>query len=271
MWSQGAATPQARLTEASRTTHGLQMKSATKDKVRYGAMVGSNDDTESGAEQSKTAQERCAGTESLSFTMSTTRPRKSRGRAHDESEMRPLADAVDEDDDDDGYGKKSKMDQWLQYILQKLHALLWIIVASALTVYTQVFEVVVNGHPPARPEAQLNRCARAVLAHAPLLPFTLTRWSCAGVHSFWFNVGLAGFGGWLVMAAYLILWVKYIKKFGGEWEEYWPQAIPIATVLAVSSLLAFVVGAWPVWGFLTIPGVFVIFLGVLNLAHFVPV
>ena len=91
------------------------------------------------------------------------------------------------------------------------------------------------------------------------------------VHSFWFNVGLAGFGGWLVMAAYLILWVKYIKKFGGEWEEYWPQAIPIATVLAVSSLLAFVVGAWPVWGFLTIPGVFVIFLGVLNLAHFVPV
>ena len=73
------------------------------------------------------------------------------------------------------------------------------------------------------------------------------------------------------MAAYLILWVKYIKKFPGEWEEYWPQAIPIATVLAVGSLVAFVVAFWPVWGWLTIPGIFVLFLGVLNLAHFVPV
>ena len=91
------------------------------------------------------------------------------------------------------------------------------------------------------------------------------------VRRFWFNVGLAGFGGWLLMAAYLIFWVKYIKKFAGEWEEYWPQAIPIATVLAVSSLLAFIVAAWPVWGFLTIPGIFVLFLGVLNTAHFVPV
>ena len=73
------------------------------------------------------------------------------------------------------------------------------------------------------------------------------------------------------MAAYLIIWVKYIKKFPGEWEEYWPQAIPIATVMAVSSLVAFCVAFWPVWGWLTIPGIFVLFLGVLNLAHFVPV
>ena len=41
--------------------------------------------------------------------------------------------------------------------------------------------------------------------------------------SFWFSVGLAGFCGWLLMAAYLIIWVKYIKKFPGDWEEYWPQ------------------------------------------------
>ena len=78
--------------------------------------------------------------------------------------------------------------------------------------------------------------------------------------SFWFNVGLAGFGGWLLMAAYLILWVKYIKKYNGEWEDYWPQAIPIATFMAVSSLIAFVVAFWPVWGWLTIPAIFVLFL-----------
>ena len=94
--------------------------------------------------------------------MATTRPRKN--RAHDAVELRPLADDHDGLDDDDGYEKKSKMDQWLQYILQKLHALLWIIVACALAAYTQVFEVIVDGHPPARPQAELNRCVRSPLA-----------------------------------------------------------------------------------------------------------
>ena len=88
--------------------------------------------------------------------------------------------------------------------------------------------------------------------------------------SFAFNVGLTGFGGWCIMAAYLILWLKYIKKIEVEWEDYWPQAIPIATVCAVVSLLAFCVAFWPVWGWLTVPGVFVLFLGALNVAHFIP-
>ncbi len=71
-------------------------------------------------------------------------------------------------------------------------------------------------------------CARAAptVVHAPR------------ARSFFFNVGLAGFGGWCLMACYLIFWVKYYKKIQVEWEEYWPQSIPIATGLAVSSLLA---------------------------------
>ena len=93
---------------------------------------------------------------------------------------------------------------------------------------------------------------------------------CTPLHSFSFNIGLAGFGGWLLMAAYLILYLKYIKKLPGEWEDYWPQAIPIATTCAVASLLGFVVAFWPVWGWLTLPAIFFLFLGVLNLAHFVP-
>ena len=115
---------------------------------------------------------------------------------------------------------------------------------GALAMYVDLLDLLVLGHPPARPEAQMNR--------------------------FFFYVGLAGFGGWLSMAAYLILYLKYIRKIPGEWEEYWPQAIPIATVCAVSSLVAFCVAFWPVWSWLTIPCVFVLFLGVLNLAHFVP-
>ena len=72
------------------------------------------------------------------------------------------------------------------------------------------------------------------------------------------------------MAGYLILWVKYILKFPGEWEDYSPRAIPVATICAVSSLVAFTVAFWPVWTWLTIPTIFCLFLGALNLAHFVP-
>ena len=73
-----------------------------------------------------------------------------------------------------------------------------------------------------------------------------------------------------MMAAYLILYVKYILKYPGDWEEYSPRAIPVATVCAVGSLIAFCAAFWPVWGWLTIPAIFCLFLGVLNLAHFVP-
>ena len=138
-------------------------------------------------------------------TMSSTRRRPNK------NETVPLTTADESSLDDDDGEHLSRTDQWLTYIMYKLHALLWITIASALAIYTQLYEVIVDGHPPARPEAELNRFA--------------------------FNVGLAGFGGWCLMAAYLILWLKYIRKIPGEWEEYWPQAIPLATAMAVGSIV----------------------------------
>ena len=95
-------------------------------------------------------------------------------KRYDAVEMKPLSSSKggdDDDDDDDSSPKKSKMDEWLTYILHKLHALLWLVVASALAMYVDLLDLLVLGHPPARPEAQMNR--------------------------FFFYVGLAGFGGWL--------------------------------------------------------------------------
>ena len=80
-------------------------------------------------------------------------------KKYDSMETKPLASATDEFEDDEEY--KSKSDQWLNWALYKLHALLWIIVASALAVYTQLFEVIMDGHPPADPSRKLNRYARA--------------------------------------------------------------------------------------------------------------
>ena len=95
-------------------------------------------------------------------------------------ELKPLAGAVD-DADDDGPEYKSKTDQWLNFLLHKLHALLWIVVASALAIWTQLYEVVVDGHPPARPHAELSRCARVLLQHAqPAARHVRTRCECPG-------------------------------------------------------------------------------------------
>ena len=110
----------------------------------------------------------------------------------------------------------------------------FLVIAGGLAWYIRLLDVIVDGHVPGKPERQLAR--------------------------FYFNIGVTGFALWLCMAAYLIVWVKYIKKFAGEWEDYWPQAIPIATFMALSSLIAFVVAFWPVWGWLTIPAIFVLFL-----------
>jgi len=62
-----------------------------------------------------------------------------------------------------------------------------------------------------------------------------------------------------------------VKKIDSEWEEYSPRAIPVATVCAVLSLCSFCGAFWPLYGVLSIPIIFLLFLGVLNTAHFVPI
>lgn len=123
-------------------------------------------------------------------------------------ELKPLTDldtsALDEKD-------KTKSQEWMEYAVRKLTALLWIIVAGALAIYIKLYDVIIASYTPGNTGKQL-----AV---------------------FWFNVGLAGFAGWCLLALYLVVWLKYIQRIDIEWEEYSPKAIPIATVCALSSLL----------------------------------
>ena len=82
--------------------------------------------------------------------MASTVPR----RRYDSVELRPLSSTIDDDDDDE---HKSKSDQWLNYILSKLHAILWIVIASSIAVYTNLYEIVIDGHAPGKPQRQLHR------------------------------------------------------------------------------------------------------------------
>lgn len=208
-----------------------------------------------------------------------------KSKAYEQVELTPLG--PDTSSLDEPLGKREST--WLEYAFKKLSALLWIVVAAALAWYIKLPDVVVASYDPDNKGKQLAM--------------------------FWFNVGLAGFAGWCLMALYLVIWLKYIKRIEVEWEEYSPRAIPIATVCAVSSLLgcapavvpalpkpckrtslalphpplspvrrgpccstecwhtprrSFVVSFWAVWGLLTLPIIWFLFLGALNLAHFVP-
>ena len=207
-------------------------------------------------------------------------------KSYEQVELTPLG--PDASSIDDKMVAKSSTQTWLEYIWRKLVALLWIVIAAAIAWYIKLPDVIIDSYTPGNAGKQL-----AV---------------------FWFNVGLAGFAGWVTMAAYLVVWLKYIKRIEVEWEEYSPRAIPIATVCAIGSLLgcvhrptefrartprfaaassavpprhplartrpsptpspcarrSFIFAFWPVWGILTLPIIWFLFLGALNLAHFVP-
>jgi len=171
--------------------------------------------------------------------LSRARP-SAKSKAYAQVELTPLG--PDTSSLDEPLGKREST--WLEYAFKKLSALLWIVVAASLVWYIKLPDVIVASYDPDNKGKQLAM--------------------------FWFNVGLAGFAGWCLMALYLVIWLKYIKRIEVEWEEYSPRAIPIATVCAVSSLLGFVVSFWAVWGLLTLPIIWFLFLGALNLAHFVP-
>jgi len=129
-----------------------------------------------------------------------------------------------------------------------------------------------------------------------------------GAHRGYFKLGLFCFAMWTVVAAYLVVWVKSILKVEEEWEEYAPKSIPFATCLGLVGIIScaracsrrnarpraafssatrqwctyvracarllssrrFIISFWPVWGFLSLPIVFILFMGMLHLAHFVP-
>ena len=138
--------------------------------------------------------------------LSRARP-SAKSKAYAQVELTPLG--PDTSSLDEPLGKREST--WLEYAFKKLSALLWIVVAASLVWYIKLPDVIVASYDPDNKGKQLAM--------------------------FWFNVGLAGFAGWCLMALYLVIWLKYIKRIEVEWEEYSPRAIPIATVCAVSSLL----------------------------------
>jgi len=147
-------------------------------------------------------------------------------------------------DDTDSARAKSKAEQRWAYVMRKFWAVVWVGFALFIAKVVDLWHVVTEDYVTGRPQFRLHRG--------------------------YFKLGIICFALWVAVATYLVVWVKYVLKVEQEWEEYAPRSIPFATCCGVVGIVSFIVAFWPVWGLLTLPICFVLFMGLLHSAHFVP-
>ncbi|EQC24948.1 hypothetical protein SDRG_17166 [Saprolegnia diclina VS20] len=154
-----------------------------------------------------------------------------------DTETESLDATLDEEIEDLKKRSLPKAPSKAEWLSTKLHALLWVAGACLLAYYLDVVRVALRD---------------------------------PRVHRLYFNIGVASAGVNGCITAYLALWLPYVRKVDLEWSVYCPRMIPTATVVGLVGALGFILGLWPVWGFFT-PGIlFVLFLGMLMMAHFLP-
>jgi hypothetical protein len=72
--------------------------------------------------------------------------------------------------------------------------------------------------------------------------------------------GVCALGATLI-GSFLVYWLPLIRRDYRDWEESAPWAIPTATALGVASFVSWLVAMWPVYGFLTLPVLILLFNG----------
>jgi len=134
--------------------------------------------------------------------------------------------------------EERQADERREELQVKVEAVVWLVAALSLIYVTDFIYVVIEDH-------RVNR---------PYLYF-----------------GVAGFLTNLSIGIYLAYYLPHFKGVKtDDWETASPWAIPIATIFGILGCIGFTVGLWPVWHYLTIPLLFVIFMGTVMAAHFVP-
>ncbi|XP_048747332.1 transmembrane protein 128-like [Ostrea edulis] len=84
------------------------------------------------------------------------------------------------------------------------------------------------------------------------------------VNRVWFNVGAILILVNVSIAAFLIVYITYIKKVStDDWETHYPAAIPIATGSFIIGGVCVTVGLWPIWNIFTPVILFTLFMGLI--------
>ncbi|CAM6027781.1 unnamed protein product [Sphagnum balticum] len=85
-----------------------------------------------------------------------------------------------------------------------------------------------------------------------------------------FNLGLVCLAINAVIFAYLAVWLRHIIKTEEKWELIAPAAIPSATLIGLTACLLFSIALWPIWGILTLPLLFTLFMAFVVISPYLP-
>jgi len=90
------------------------------------------------------------------------------------------------------------------------------------------------------------------------------------VDRLWFNMGCLAFIANFFVFLYLAVWLPYMEGIDDDWEDHCPRVIPTATLIGIFSTLCFTIGLWPLYHLLTPVILFVMLMGTIMSAHFLP-
>lgn len=127
--------------------------------------------------------------------------------------------------------------QLVSRISAKLHAVFWVLLAAFVAARTDLFVVLFSDERVSR---------------------------------FWLDVALLCAGVNACLGLYLTVYLPYIAKITLSWGVYCPRVIPTITGVGCALLLSLVCALWHVFGLLTIPVVFVMFMGFTFLLFLIP-
>ena len=74
----------------------------------------------------------------------------------------------------------------------------------------------------------------------------------------------------LSIGAYLVIYLSYIRGKRDWTVHAHPALIPVATLFGCIGMVISTIALWPVWGFLTLPILFTLFMGIIMLASLLP-
>jgi len=134
--------------------------------------------------------------------------------------------------------RKRKRTEDVEWYSLKIQALLWCTGAAAATYFSDIINVCISSK-------KVNR--------------------------FWFNAGVVCLTIAAVLVCYMAIWVPRVLKIQYEPQVYSPRLLPVTGAFSILCGLFFIVGLWPVYGFLTPAILFVIWVGGLMSSHFIPV
>ena len=137
--------------------------------------------------------------------------------------------------------EKAKEDQnhpvylWATWVAKKIEEILWVFLGAIVLFYSNFFHNMYS-HP------KVNQL------------FLYIGCTCACV-----NI-------WIMFFAGFVLPMFKINSI----DEYNPKVVYVGAFCGFISFLGFSVAMWPVYGWLTIPIMFIMFVGYINVGHFVP-